>query len=297
MSEYLVTILTPTFNRAAYLPRLYQSLLDQQGNVPFEWLVVDDGSTDETASLVASFAAESDISIVYRHQENSGKHIAINTGVQSASGELILIVDSDDYLNASALLAIGETWASVRSGAEAERFGGICLLRQYADGRVIGGEVDFETLDVSSFDFFYRRGYRGDKAEVYRTAVLKEFPFPEIAGENFCTEALVWNRIAKTYVMRFVNRKVYVCEYLPGGLSDRSFELRKDNPRYACLYYSEFLTYDAAFPQRLRAAINYWRFARYDTSRSFVGKCAGLKTNWWAILLSPIGFFMSFNVK
>ena len=96
-NRYKITVFTPSFNRAHLLSRLYDSLLKQTTN-DFEWLIVDDGSTDDTETKVEEFINKGELPIRYYKQQNGGKHRAINTGVQLASGELFFIVDSDDGL-------------------------------------------------------------------------------------------------------------------------------------------------------------------------------------------------------
>lgn len=291
MQPPFITVFTPTFNRASYLIRLYESLVNQ--DFPsFEWVIVDDGSDDDTAEVVARFLTESRVTINYQVQSNSGKHIAINSGVALAAGELFFIVDSDDMLPENALSVIHHHWQKLLAEGGIERYAGLCGLRLYPNGTVIGGNVDYQLLDASLLDYRYRMGYRGDKAEVFRTDIIRTYPFPVIAGEKFCTEALVWNRIGLTYQFRFFNEGIYTCEYLAGGLSANSFHLRKTNPRYACLYYAELLNMPGiAFSQRLRAAVNFWRFALYNQKDNF-GKKYRLVNQPWSIVVLPVCYFL-----
>lgn len=291
MQAPFITVFTPTFNRASHLIRLYQSLVNQLFTV-FEWVIVDDGSDDNTSSVVAQLQAEGRIGITYYAQQNSGKHIAINNGVVLAAGELFFIVDSDDILPQNALAIIHRQWQALLAEGNAASYAGLCGLRLYHDGAVIGGGVDYKVLDASLLDYRYRMGYQGDKAEVFRTDILRAYPFPIIAGEKFCTEALVWNRVGQHYQLRFFNEGIYICEYLPGGLSANSFYLRRANPRYACLYYSELLNMpDIPFGQRLRAAINFWTFAMYNQKDSF-GEKYRLVNRPWSIVVLPVCYLL-----
>src|SRR5690606_23409068 len=104
-----------------------------------------------------------------------------------------------------ALAIIYQHWQALLAAGKGERYAGLCGLRTYKDGAVIGGDVDYNVLDVSLLDYRYRMGYQGDKAEVFLTNILRAYPFPDIPGEKFCTEALVWNRIGKKYILRFFN--------------------------------------------------------------------------------------------
>lgn len=291
MQSPIITVFTPTFNRASHLIKLYDSLVNQ--SFPYyEWIIVDDGSNDDTAEVVARFRAENRVKVSYHFQQNSGKHIAINRGVELAAGELFFIVDSDDLLPKDALSVIHRHWQALLVDGDEERYAGLCGLRLDQDGTVIGGSVDYQVLDVSLLDYRYRMGYQGDKAEVFRTDILRAYPFPVIADEKFCTEALVWNRIGQKYWLRFFNAGIYTCEYLAGGLSANSFSLRKKSPRYACLYYSELLnTAGIPFSQRLRAATNFWRFALYNQKDDFIEKYR-LANQPWSVLVLPVCYFL-----
>ncbi len=291
MQSPIFTIFTPTYNRASHLILLYECIKNQLFK-SFEWIIVDDGSDDATAGVVNTFISENEVNIIYHFQQNSGKHIAINHGVELAAGKLFFIVDSDDLLPEDSLLIIHNHWQRLLMAGDVQRYAGLCGLRVFKNGEVIGGNVDYQVLDASVLEYRYRMGYRGDKAEVFRTDVLKAYPFPDIEGEKFCTEALVWNRIGQLYQLRFFNECIYICEYLPEGLSARSFYLRKTNPRYASLYYAELAnTPGVSYYQRIRAAVNFWRFALYNRRDKFAEKYR-LVNRPWSIITLPICYLL-----
>lgn len=198
-----ITVFTPTYNRAYILPKLYESLKNQICK-DFEWLIVDDGSTDETENVVRPWLSEVSFPIRYIKQVNGGKHRAINRGVKEAKGELFFIVDSDDSLSNEAIQRVINQYTPIKKDMS---FGGVCGLRAYHNGERIGGECDFGILDCTSLDFRFKYHMKGDMAEVIRTSVFKEFPFPEVEGEKFCPEALVFNRIATKYKLRYFSEK------------------------------------------------------------------------------------------
>lgn len=253
----LITVFTPTYNRAYILPKLYRSL-KKQTCMDFEWLVVDDGSTDNTSELFEKWKDERSFPIRYIKQLNGGKHRAINHGVKEAKGELFFIVDSDDILSTEAIQRIVNQYMPIRNDMS---FGGICGLRAYHNGKRIGGECNFGTLDCTSLDFRYKYHIKGDMAEVIRTSVFKEFPFPEIEGEKFCPEALIFNRIATKYKLRYFYEKVYLCEYLEDGLTASIVKVRMKSPQTSTMFYSELFYMPIPLAQKIKAAINYWRFA------------------------------------
>src|SRR5690606_9120380 len=289
MNTSKITVFTPTYNRASHLLRLYESI-SKQAYPTFEWLIVDDGSDDGTRQLVQSFQDAGMVDIRYFFQQNSGKHIAINKGVEEATGTLFFIVDSDDFLTADSLQIVNEAWQKLYGENSGEGFAGICGLRCFPDGKIIGGNVDYQVLDVSMLEYRYKRGYKGDKAEVFLTEVLSNYPFPNIEGESFCTEGLVWNRIGQSYKMRFIDEQLYVTEYLAGGLSAKSFQLRKASPNYAMIFYAELVNIPGiALPYKLRAAMNFWRFASYDHQHSFHEKIRQIK-QFWTVCFLPVSY-------
>lgn len=233
MKSSNITIFTPTYNRKDLIERLYQSLL-QQTQKNFEWLVVDDGSTDDTEKIFEQLLSEQKpFSIRYIKQENGGKHRAINNGIKKASGELFFIVDSDDYLTENAVEKINQ-WIATLDGSH--KWAGIAGLRGLTKNRVLGQRnTSSKFIDAKNSD---RRKYKllGDKAEVYFTDVLKKYPFPEIPGENFISEEIVWNAIARDdYYLRWFNDIIYICNYLEGGLSKDNTK-DKNNPQGRLLW-------------------------------------------------------------
>lgn len=284
----MITIFTPTYNRAYILHQLYESLCRQTCK-EFEWLVVDDGSSDNTEELVRGFIEEHKITLRYYRQQNGGKHRAINKGVGLARGELFFIVDSDDYLTDDAVEWVKSEYGNI---CEDSRFAGLSGCRQTPMGERIGGELPFERRDCNMLDLRMKYGVAGDMAEVYRTDVLRKFPFVEIEGEKFCPEALVWNRIAQEYIMHWVNNGIYVCEYLPDGLTAHITRIRMKNPKTAKLYYSELYNSDIPFLQKVKSAINFWRFALCADS-TFVEDLGQIGVK--ALLLFPFGWIMHLN--
>ena len=284
----MVTIFTPTYNRAYILPQLYESLCRQTCN-DFEWLIVDDGSNDKTEELLETFISEQKINIRYYKQANGGKHRAINRGVNLAQGELFFIVDSDDYLTDDAVEWVESEYKTICSD---KSFAGLSGCRQTPNGKRIGGDLPFDLRDCNMLDFRMKYGVQGDMAEVYVTKVLKEYPFEEIDGEKFCPEALVWNRIAQEYVIRWVNKGIYVCEYLPDGLTAHITRLRMNSPKASKLYYSELYRSNISVLQKVKSAVNFWRFALCSNSTYLedIGQI-GLE----ALLLLPIGWIMHIN--
>lgn len=225
-----ITIFTPTFNRAYILERLYNSL-KKQINYSFEWLIVDDGSTDNTQELVANWLKEDLLfPICYYKKENGGKHRAINFALKRARGDLFFIVDSDDYLAETAVETIIQTYNTLPLKA-IKKYVGVAGCKGYYNGNIVGTTFKGDYIDCLSVER-EKYGISGDKAEVFLTRVLKEYPFPEFEGENFVTEATVWDRMALDgYYLRYFNDIIYLCEYLEDGLTQQGLDLYYNNPQ------------------------------------------------------------------
>lgn len=255
----MITILTPTFNRAHLLPRLYESLCKQTYK-DFEWVIVDDGSVDDTKSLSLSlpYREGTFFPVRYFYQENGGKHRAINRGLKEAQGELFFIADSDDMLPFNSLEEVIKQYKAIIGDSS---FAGICGLDATFNGQIIGTGLPKEIIDDNSASIRYRKGIRGDMKEVFRTKIIREFPFPEIENELFCPEVLVWNRIAKKFKLRYFNRVIYLVEYQEDGISASITRSRINSPIAAMMTYAERYQFDfLPLKLRWRTAINYWRF-------------------------------------
>lgn len=217
---YKITVFTATYNRVNLLPKLYKSLKNQT-NKHFEWLIVDDDSTDSTEKLVNRWINEEKcFEIRYIKQNHGGKHRALNKGFFEAKGEYFFIVDSDDYLLNDAIETI-YSWIEQIDKSN-ERLAGISGLRVYENGEINGGVPKVNSNGWIDADCFSREKYNlgGDKAEVFRTDILRTHLFPEFEGEFFVTEDVCWNSIYKDkYKLRWFNKAIYVCEYLEDGLT------------------------------------------------------------------------------
>ncbi|WP_343290735.1 glycosyltransferase family 2 protein [Turicibacter bilis] len=224
--EAKLTIFTPTYNRAYILPKLYNSLLNQS-NKEFIWLVVDDGSTDETESLVQEWIKEQKISIQYIKQENQGKHIAHNTGVENCQTELFFCVDSDDYLLEHAI----ETIIKDSNNLIDDKVCGIVYTRIKDDfspvGTLMPNNIEYSSLS----DLYEQFKYKGDTALVFKTRIVEQYKFPKINGEKFIGEEYIYCQIDMKYVLYISQEKFYVCEYLKDGYTQNMVKLIKKNPQ------------------------------------------------------------------
>ena len=285
-----ISILTPTYNRGKLLLPLYDSLKNLTFN-DFEWLIIDDGSEDDTEQYALSWIAHNienaKFPIRYIKKNNGGKHTAINRGVREASGELILILDSDDTLPADSLATIAQYYEQCKGYKDCA---GVCGLMAHHDGQLIGSGFPKEPMYESALQFRYaeKGNVTGDLLEVYKTSVMREFPFPEIDNERFCPESLVWNRIANKYKLFCFNKIVYYRDYLDGGLTSKIVRIRMNSPVASTMTYAEMLDYNISLKWKIRSAINYWRFKYCITNKSLKAP----KVKWYWKVFQIIGLIM-----
>lgn len=260
------TVFTPTYNRAYTINHLYESL-KKQTMKDFEWIVIDDGSTDDTENLINRIiSAEHEFPIIYKKTQNKGKHNAINLGVQMAEGRMFFIVDSDDYLPDDSLEIIFEMEKTIDEENK-KNFAGIAGLKGSNENKAYGTTFVGNYLDSSYLDA-QSNNIRGDKSEVYYTHLLKKYPFPVFENEKFIPESVVWNVIAADgYKLRYFNKIVYYCKYLDDGLTKRGDEKYKTIPKGYGLYIYQLIKYKRINKlNKWKKVFNYYRMFHENLS-------------------------------
>jgi glycosyltransferase involved in cell wall biosynthesis len=259
-----ITVFTPTYNRDYIIGKLYKSL-QEQTYANFEWLVIDDGSSDNTKEMFEEWVTENNkFSIRYYKVENGGKHRAINKATNLARGELFFIVDSDDYLTEDALESIVKWEGKL---GDQELFCGVSGNRGKNKNEFWGKTFDGEYIDATYIDRG-RYNIAGDKAEVFYTSILKNYKFVEFEGENFITEATVWDRMAYDgYKIRYFNKIIYISDYLNDGLTKSGEEIFARNPQgTACVFKQKIKFYKYNLKDRLSSYNTY-----YHLTKNYIG--------------------------
>ncbi|MBB2484239.1 glycosyltransferase family 2 protein [Mitsuaria sp. WAJ17] len=279
MTTPLFTVFTPTYNRAHTLHRVHESLLAQTFK-DFEWLIVDDGSTDATAALVAQWQQEGRLQIRLVTQANRGKHFAYNRGVREARGELFLAFDSDDSCVAETLAVLREAWLGIPEAVRPSFSGVSCLCRDEA-GVVLGGPLPASSIDGHPHKLLPQLGRHAEMWGIHRTDILRDHPFPEFDGEKFVPEGLVWNRISRRYQVRHINQALRIYHDSADSLSRKMVDLRHRSPRGSSLYYAELLQ-DCERPgQMLRCAANLARYQPESAATQQAGGGVPLRLRAW----------------
>lgn len=285
-----LSIITPTYNRARLIRRCFESLL-RQSCKDFEWIIVDDGSTDNTQDVISEFCTDA-FHITKIAQENGGKHTALNAAHPYVHGKYVLILDSDDYLTDTAVEEVLKAWERYE---KEDYIGILTFLRGKAYGNPICTVEDYGTpVDILR----YRRQshYGSDCCEVVRTKLFLQYPFPVYEGERFVSECALWNRIGLRYKCVYINSIVYICEYLDGGLTKSGRCMRIKNPRGG-MYTSNLRTNKKNFVgQRIKYGILYTCygfFANYGVGKQIKEADCHVLTG----MCCPIGFLLYLRWK
>ena len=263
----IVTILTPTYNRGGVLNELFQSL-QKQTTKEFEWLLVDDGSRDNTKNVVEEMKQIVDFPIRYIYKENGGKHTALNVGVKQITSELTFIVDSDDTLVPDAIETILKYHNKYKSRKD---ICGYAFLKEYSDGKINGKLFEPDEKIGTYIDCRINADdTHADKAEVFYTECLKEFLFPEFKNEKFLGEDLVWIRMAMKYQMVHINKAIYVAEYLGDGLTRNRRKNNIMSPRGCVARAKEFLRPELKLRYRIKGAIQYVVYGKFANEKDII---------------------------
>ena len=221
----IVSVLTPVYNRKELIGRLYKSLLGQT-NQNFIWVIIDDGSKESLEQEIEKWKMMAQFPIIYHYKENGGKHTALNMGFQLVDTELTFTVDSDDIFIPEAIESIESQWNTIEDKSD---IAGISFLRGHSNSEVIGTKFPEEGI-YNDIDMRCRKHVKGDKAEVWRTDILRQFSFPVFQGEKFQGENYIWWQISFKYNLLYVNKIIYITEYLDGGLTKSGRKLRISCP-------------------------------------------------------------------
>lgn len=223
-----ITVFTPTFNRAHLLPRLYESLCAQTSQ-DFLWMLIDDGSTDNTQELVEAWTKENKIEIQYFFKQNGGMHTGHNLAYQNIQTELNVCIDSDDYMPVDAIELIVRKWEGV---ANKEKLAGIIGLDAFKNGELVGTKIPEHLNQGNLYDLYKIHQVKGDKKIVLRTEVVKQYPaYPEFEGEKLVPLGLLYLMIGKNYDWLYTNEVYCIVEYQEDGSSNSILKQYKQSPK------------------------------------------------------------------
>lgn len=247
----ILTVFTPTYNRANTLKRLFISL-KKQNFKDFEWLIVDDGSIDNTSEIVKSFDSDGEFPIRYIKKENGGKHTAYNIGLEEAKGLLFFNVDSDDWLPDNSLETISNYVTALFSD---DNLAGIVALKKFANDEIIGKKF-ISDKTIASLRSLELSGQSGERSLVFKTNIARKFPFPIVKEEKFMPESVVYDKFV-IYEFVVINKELTTCEYQQDGLSSNPKQLMLKNPGGYMLYYRKRIDMAATLKERIGYVLRY----------------------------------------
>ncbi|RTY92294.1 glycosyltransferase family A protein [Flavobacterium sp. GT3R68] len=246
-----LTVFTPTYNRAYCLNQVYESLL-RQTSTNFIWLIIDDGSTDNTRELVQSWINESKIEIQYCYKENGGMHTGHNKAYELIKTEFNVCIDSDDFMPDNAVETIVKETQDL-----SQEYAGIIGLDADKNGNIIGTKIPSQLTHCKLNELYTKYGVQGDKKLVYRTDVVKKYPaYPEFRGEKFVPLDYKCLLIDQAYDLKPVNEVFCIVEYQPDGSTLNIFRQYRKNPRGFAFSRLSRIQYGNTFKEQFKNAIH-----------------------------------------
>ncbi|MDD6146661.1 MAG: glycosyltransferase family 2 protein [Oscillospiraceae bacterium] len=284
-----LTVFTLTYNRAYCLHKCYESLL-RQSCKDFEWLIVDDGSTDNTKQIVDQWISQALIPIKYIYKENGGMHTGYNVAYDNIFTELAVAIDSDDYMTDDAVEKIVTFWSENKE----EKYAGMICLDITQDGKTIGTELP-HVKSATVYDLYNRMGVKGDKKEVYRPELIRPFRSPEFNGETLFPTCYKYFLVDLTHEVLILNEPVVVVEYMPDGYTKNIIKSYKKNLNNYIFYREFIMKYPrATFWHRFRFTIHYVAECMLAKRKKFISKSP---RPFLTILALPFGVALYFYIQ
>ncbi len=285
-----LTVFTPTFNRAFCIQNLYESLVNQTCQ-DFEWLIIDDGSTDESKNLIDSWINENKIDIKYIFQQNQGMHGAHNTAYKNIKTELNTCIDSDDFMTIDAVKNILECWNSI---SNKYIYAGLIGLDVDKEFKIIGTKFKDNLLETT-LSGFYKNGGTGDKKVVYRTEIINKYPeYPIFEGEKYVSLGYKYLLIDQDYKLFVLNKPLVVVEYLKSGSTLNMLNQYKKNPKGFAFIRIVNIKFATSFFEIFKQSVHYVSSCIFAKNSNFLREASYKFLTFSAI---PFGLLLYFYIK
>lgn len=285
-----LTVFTPAYNRAHTLPRTYESLLSQN-NKDFIWLIIDDGSSDNTEELVREWQSiDNGFEIEYIKKQNGGMHTAHNTAYENIHTELNVCIDSDDCMAENAVEKILSKWSEVRE----KGYAGIIALDADFDGNIIGKGF-LADMTETTLSCYYAQGGAGDKKLIYRTDVINSYPpYPVFEGEKYVALAYKYRLIDQDYKLAVLDDVVCNVEYQPDGSTGTMWKQYLKNPKGFAFWRKVCMTYPESKKRLIIDNIHYVSSSILAKNKSFIKESP---TKFLTVIAIPFGIGLSYYIK
>ncbi|MEG1311460.1 MAG: glycosyltransferase family 2 protein [Romboutsia sp.] len=280
-----LTVFTPTYNRAYILKKCYDSLKNQTSK-DFIWLIIDDGSSDNTKEVVKVWIDEGIVEIRYYYQENKGMHGAHNTAYSLINTEINTCIDSDDYMPLDAVKKIVEFWNINKK----DYLAGFAALDSYDNGQVIGSKFPKGLEETTYFDMYHLNGIKGDKKLIYKTELTKKYPYPIFEGEKYVSLAYKYAKLDEEYKITLMNEVVCIVEYLQDGSSKNMLRQYRKNPKgFAFIRLENLKNPKSKLSFKFKECVHYVSSSIMARDKKFLSKTP-LKI--MTIIAMPIGIIL-----
>lgn len=288
--EKKITVVTPTYNRAYTLERCYKSLCSQT-NLNFSWMVIDDGSTDETEKLIKQYKDEGMIDINYIKKENGGKASALNLALNNINTDYCVCLDSDEYFEKNAIEIALKYLNEVK---ENKKICGILSLRRDKDGNVLGGkEIPNNVENIRFIDINDSYNIVSEVICFYKTNIINKFRFPTFEGEKFVSPAYIQYEITKDYEFRVFRDGIIFCEYLEDGLTKNKRKVIQKNPHGYIAVKRQSFQYSKHLTKKIKHGIMYGAVSILAKDKNFLKKSPNKILSF---LLLPVSY-MTYKLK
>ena len=295
-----LSIITPTYNRANMLKDLYESIiknleLNKDKKLYVEWLVMDDGSTDNTEELILDMVKENKLKIKYHKQKNSGKMSAINSIIQYAEGDLIVECDSDDKFSSNAFTDIIDAY---EQNKDRKDLYGLCFLKYDLNEKNIGN--NFKKEETTMFDLYFKEEEYGEKSIVFFANVRKKYQYKIEKNEKFSTEARMYHEMDLKYKIKCFNKAIMICDYKEDGYTKNIKKIFKENPYGYFEYFKEILEQHnmkgVSTQKRLYVIKHYILFATLTKRKKIIRDTKGIINKFLILVLLLPGKIIT-NIK
>ncbi len=286
-----ITVFTPAYNRAYCLDQCYQSLVRQTNN-DFLWLIVDDGSTDNTKELVQSWIDEDKIQIRYHYQENQGMHGAHNAAYRLIDTSLNVCIDSDDFMPDDAIEIILNNWKEIE---DKDHFAGLVGLDADKNGKIIGSQMPSDLTETTLNEIYDKHGVKGDKKLVLKTSVVKQYPpYPIFEGERFVPLGYLYQLIDQDYKLYPINEVMCIVEYLEDGSSMNMLKQYRRHPKGFAFSRKSRMRLSNNFKETFKNAIHYVSSAMFTKNSGFLKESP---KKGHTILAIPFGILLNVYIR